>query len=322
MESLQLVTNRPLITKARRLPRFKRARKPPNMVLMPRDKRILRAVHAYRMLTREQIERLLFQPEHGQDHCTKTSKARLRLKLLYHHQYLERVPMPVGNGTWAWQPVYRLAAKGAQCLAADLGMKAKDLQYWGKGVDRNKRATEVTPLFLSHALKVNDVHVALALASQQNGFQVEKWVDDGQLKSQEWKDYVAVVERGRQRIVGVIPDAYFVLHLGDRRAHFLLELDRATMTNTRWSTRIRAYLSYVRSGKYTERYGTRSLRILTVTTTEQRLRNLQNTTRKAGGGDLFWFTTLDQVSPSSVFFRPIWLLANDEPERARKALLG
>jgi cytochrome c-type biogenesis protein CcmF len=39
-------------------------------------------------------------------------------------------------------------------------------------------------------------------------------------------------------------------------------------------------------------------------------------------GNLFWFTTLDRVSPSSVFFRPIWRLANDEPEGTRKVLLG
>lgn len=292
------------------------------MVLTPRDREILRQVHAHRMLTLVQIERLLFQPEHGQDHFTKTSKARLRLKLLYQHGYLDRIPMPVGPGMWAWQPVYRLTRKGAEIVAADLNVPVGELEYWGRGDDKKQRHSHVSQLFLQHALQINDLRIAVSLACEQGGFRVEKWLDDSQLKSLEMKEYVAVTEGGHNRKVAVIPDAYFLLHLGDRRAHFFLELDRATMSNPRWSTRVRAYLTYVRSGKYRERYQTTSLRILTATTTEQRLMNLKETTRKAGGGQLFWFTTIDQVSASSVFFAPIWRLANDEPEGARKALLG
>lgn len=309
-------------TSPSRLPRFRRVKQPPAMVMMERDKRILHAVYEYRMLTREQIERLLFQPGNGQDHFTKTSKARQRLKVLYQNRFLERVPLPVGNASWAWQPVYRLADLGAGTVAADLGVSVKELAYWGKGDDKDRRATDVTPLFLQHALHINDVRIALSLAAQGCGYRIEKWMDDSQLKSRERKDYVAVSSEGKSRMVAVIPDSYFVLNLGDRRAHFFLELDRATMSNSRWGERVRAYLAYIQSGKYTERYQTRSLRILTVTTTEQRLMNLKETTQKAGGGEVFWFTTLDQLSPSSVFFRPIWRLANDDPRGDRKGLLG
>lgn len=292
------------------------------MVVTARDRDILRQVHAYRLLTREQIECLLFAPTNGQDHFTKTSKARLRLKLLYQHGYLERLPLPVGGAPWALQPVYRLARKGAELLASESGVNTKDFTYWGKGDDKDQRRTRVTPFFLQHTLQVNSFRIALTLAAQQFGFRIEKWLDDTSLKSQEMKEYVSVVERGGSRMVAVIPDGYFVLHLGVRRAHFFLELDRATMSNQRWSTRVRAYRAYVRSGKYTERYQTPSLRILTVTTTPERLINLKKSTEKAGGNDLFWFTTLDQVNMTSVLYSPIWLLANDEPGRARKALLG
>src|SRR5438128_1454074 len=102
-----------------RLRRFERARNPPHMVLMPRDVEILRQLHQYRLLTREQIERLLFQPDHGQDHFTKTDKARTRLRLLYHNRYVDRIPAPVSPGAWAWRPVYRLSRKGADLLAAE-----------------------------------------------------------------------------------------------------------------------------------------------------------------------------------------------------------
>jgi hypothetical protein len=310
------------ITSRSRLPRFQRVKRPPHMVMTERDRRILHAIYDYRMLTRAQIERLLFAPDGGQDHFTKTSKAQLRLKLLYQNKYLERVPMPVGNATWAWQPVYRLARTGAELVASRMGVNLRDLIYWGKGDDQTQRTTDVTTLFLTHALRIHDVRIAMTIAAMKCGYQIETWLDDGQLKCQEQKDYVAVTEQGRSKIVAVIPDAYFILHLGDRRARFFLELDRATMSNSRWGERIRAYLAYVQSGKYSARYQATSLRILTVTTTEQRLMNLKETTKKAGGDDLFWFTTFDQVSPSSVFFDPIWRLANDERDSVRKSLLG
>lgn len=309
-----------------RLPRFERVENPPRMVLTPRDRKILLYVYLFRMLTREQIERLLFQPENGQDHFTKTSKVILRLKLLFQHGYLERIPLPVGQGSWAWQPVYRLTNKGAEVVAKDLGNEKKDLLYWGKTDDRQQRTTTVTSLFLTHTLRVNDVRIAVTLAAREKGYRVEKWLDEAQLKSQEMKEYVPVRDENGNRMVSVVPDGYFVLHLGDRRADFFLELDRATMSNSRWATRVKAYLEFVDSGQYTERYQSTSLRILTVTTTEKRLLNLKETTRKAGGENLFWFTTLDQVLPSSVFFRPIWLGANDERgdelnRRARKVLI-
>lgn len=327
MPELMLAKVQSPTMKKSRLPRFERVGNPPRMVLMPRDRKILLYVYLFRMLTREQIERLLFQSENGHDHSTLTSKAILRLKLLYQHGYLERIPLPVGEGSWAWIPVYRLSAKGAEVVAKDLGKDKKDLIYWGKADDRQHRTTHVTPLFLEHTLRINDIRIAVTLAAREKGYRVEKWLDEAQLKSQEMKEYVPVRDENGNRMVGVVPDGYFVLHLGDRRAHFFLELDRATMSNSRWATRVRAYLEYIDSGKYTERYQTTSLRILTVTTTEKRLKNLKETTRKTGGENLFWFTTLDQVSPSTVFFRPIWLLANDASgdesnHRARKSLLG
>lgn len=291
------------------------------MVLTARDRDILRQVYSHRLLTREQIERLLFQPDHGQDHFTKTSKVRKRLKLLFQHGYLERIPMSVGVGTWAWQPVYRLARKGADLIAVERGVTLNELVYWGKSDDKDQRTSQVSPLFLQHTVQVNDVRIAVTLAAQWHGYAIEKWIDDTQLKSQEMKEYVAVTERGGLRRIAVIPDAYFSLSLGNRRAPFFLELDRATMSTVRWNTRVKAYMTYLRTGKYTERYQSKSLRILTVTTTPLRMWNLMKATVKAGGKGLFWFTTFDQVNANSVFFSPIWLLASDERDSARKVLI-
>lgn len=145
MNRAATLTNPQPITNPSRLPRFRRVPEPPHFVMTERDKRILQAVHEYRMLTRAQIEQLLFAPEGGQDHFTKTSVARHRLKMLYQNQYLERVVLSVGSASWAWQPVYRLACRGAEMVAADVGVNVQDLPYWGEGDDKDRRTTQVTP---------------------------------------------------------------------------------------------------------------------------------------------------------------------------------
>jgi hypothetical protein len=310
------------ITKNPRLPRYTRVKNPPCMTLTSRDMDVLRHLYSFRLMTREQIERLDFRPANGQSHPTKTSICCKRLKFLYQHGYVDRIPTPVRPGAWAWRPVYRLSRKGAELIAAERGTTIAQLSYWGKNDDQDHRTSQASLLFLEHALKINDVRIAVGQAAAENGYQLEKWIDEAQLKSQEMKDYVALAsEPGRSVRVAVVPDAYFVLHLGNRRAHFFLELDRATMSNPRWKTRIRAYLTYIRSGKYQERYQTNSLRILTVTTTAQRMDNLRRTTSQAGGGDLFWFSILDQITASQVFSSPVWHLAGHETGLPPKPLL-
>lgn len=292
------------------------------MVLTPRDHAILHAIYVYRLVTREQIEQLLFPVGEGQDHFTRTSKARERLRLLFHHGYVERIPMLVGSEAWAFRPVYRLASKGAAEVASDLSVPVKQLAYWGKGDDKDHRDTRVSSLFLEHALKLNDVRIAFMLAAHKAGVRIEEWLADASLQAQERKDYVALAASGESRKVAIVPDAYCALSIENRRYHFFLELDRATMSLPRWATRVEAYRAYVYSGKYTERYHSKSLRILTVTTTEERLQNLKTKTAKAQGGGMFWFAISEDVSPSTVFFSPIWLQANDERDSARKSLLG
>jgi Replication-relaxation len=322
-KSDRITLGMPVSTKRSRLPRYARVKNPPAMVLTERDQEILRQVYAYRLMTREQIERLLFQPENRQEHLTKTSKVRKRLKLLYQHGYLERIAAPIAAGAWAWRPVYRLGRKGAALVASERGIAPDELPYWGKGDDRDHRTSRPSFLFLDHTLAINDVRISIVQAASACGYRIEKWLDEAQLKSAEMKEHVEVKgEQGRSTRVPVIPDAYFVLHLGDRRTHLFLELDRATMTNGRWKTRVLAYLAYLSSGRHRERYGMHSLpRVLVVTTGEQRLLHLKKATAQAGGQDLFWFTTMDQVTAKSVLSSPIWRLASDERESARKTLV-
>ena len=57
-----------------------------------------------------------------------------------------------------------------------------------------------------------------------------------------------------------------------------------------------------------QRYGTRSLRVLTVTSGPKRLENLKREAEQVKGGRVFWFTTTDRITANMVVSMPIWLV--------------
>ena len=167
----------------------------------------------------------------------------------------------------------------------------------------------MSSLFLEHTLQVNDVRIAVQLATRKQGLELLAWISEGQLKAT--KERVPDPRRSG-RYLPVVPDGYFTLKTGGRKACFFLEIDRATMTNRRFGDKMRAYEIYVRTGRYFERYGTRSLRVLVVTTTHQRLANLESTTEEAATLPIFWFTTIDQVHPETILTSEIWQVVRKE----------
>lgn len=79
---------------------------------------------------------------------------------------------------------------------------------------------------------------------------------------------------------------------------------------------MRAFNTYIDSGKFERRYGGRGVRILIVTTGESRLLNLKQVIESAGGRRRYWLTTFDALRPASVLTEPIWWVAtSDEHHR-------
>jgi hypothetical protein len=85
-------------------------------------------------------------------------------------------------------------------------------------------------------------------------------------------------------------------------------MDMGTMTNKRFKEKVTAYIVYKTEGYYRQKFGTSSLRVLTVTTSNRRLRNLKQATEQAGGQSLFWFTTFEALSAEQIT-RPVWQVA-------------
>ena len=262
------------------------------MRLTERDVKVILGVYRYRVLRREQIQELLFPSK---------NTANERLKRLYQHGFLERRWLPVEYGKGTSQAMYLLGERGADVVAQRQGIDR------GK-VDWRESYNRVGALFLEHLLLVNQVRIAFSMAAEKRGFSVDKWISEEELKAT--RDFVQIsTVGGSHRRVAVIPDGYFILNFGDRRAHFFLEVDRATEANKRWAQKVQAYLVYTRSGRYSERYGTRSLRVLTVTTGEKRLANLKRATEEVDGGQMFWFTTFAGAQADKILGTAIWQVA-------------
>ena len=69
------------------------------------------------------------------------------------------------------------------------------------------------------------------------------------------------------------------------------------------------------SGKYEARFGTKDMRVLTVTTTKAHALNMKKATEEAGGKNRFLFSTFDDLN-GELFTKRIWLPASQSEPRA------
>lgn len=307
----------PSETKPRR-PQRRRVAKAdlPSFRLTARDIKILRAVYACRALTSHQIQRLFFPSRSGKRRKTISSRCLHRLKLLFHAAFLQRSEQPQLLAQGRKPFVYHLDRRGAELLAHLDEVPMQELDW-------HPNDYQVGHLFLDHLLATNDVRVALMLAAQEHGFTIDTWLDEKALKSPQMKDRVTLVgPQGGEQSAAVVPDGYFLLYTGNHYYHQFLEVDRRTVTGSSatwgrrtWARKVRAFLAYYRSGQYHERYHTKSMRVLTVTTGERRLANLKTITEDVGGKARFWFTTFDEIEDADILTDPIWQVAGKEEKR-------
>lgn len=275
--------------------RDRRAASPPIMRLTERDKKIIEAVHLYRVLQQDQVQTLFFGGKSAAQRC---------LARLYHHGFLDRVFLPVITGR---SPTfYVLDKKGVELLRTEMGYEEFSWYPSSKNLKDD---------FLQHSLAINNVRIAIVKATQNANYELVTWKAEHEMKAD--YDHVNIsTGSGRTQSAPIVPDSYFSLRTPHGRAHFFLELDRGTMTTKRFKTKVAAYIAYQRSGGYERRYGTKSLRVLTVTLSENRLVNLKAATEDVGGTNWFWFAILSNLMPDAVLSSPVWQQAGSNGVKA------
>jgi hypothetical protein len=207
--------------------------------------------------------------------------------------------------------VYFLDRHGARYLADLAGCAVSELDW-------DRQGHEVGSLFLDHLLLTNDFLVSAICAARLQGFTMLDWRDERALRRAHHTEQIATTgSDGKPQQVTLVPDGFLSLDTPQARYHQFVEIDRGTSTlvvgsarKRDWARKVATYLAYFRSGAYQQRYQTQSLRIMTVTTSQKRLKHLKEVTEQAGGKARFWFTTVDKLAPSTILTEPIWQVAS------------
>jgi hypothetical protein len=254
-----------------RLPRFKRVPIVAPMQLEERDRQIIRLVHRHRFLRSSHIVALI---------GGSSQPLLRRLKLLYHHGYLERPRAQIqyyergGSKSIA----YGLGNKGGALLKQELGI-AVHPDSWGE------KNHVIGRVYLEHALLVSDIMMAIELACQKHGNIRLLYEDQLTLHSERqpfrWR---VKIQNGWK--LGVIPDRVFALEFPDasgtsQRAYFFLEADRGTMPVTRrnfsqtsFNRKLLAYEATWAQKIHQRNLGFHRFRVLTVTMSAARVKSL------------------------------------------------
>jgi hypothetical protein len=279
-----------------RLPRFRRAQKPPPFTLTDRDAQLVRHVQGLRFLTREQVQRLAFTP-------TTTSSCKRRLTLLYHHGYLDRLYVPVTLPYGSPRAVYCLGRRGAELLASERGARHGEVDWRRQDNGRDL-------VFLAHTLAANDVWIATIDACRNGGWPME-WTDERALRSLLSGEKIADPATGRA--LALIPDGHFTVEVGGVRYAFALELDRGTVEEQRVRQKTRLLGAWLQSGAYARRFHLDALRVLFVVaagaSTAARLDRLRRWTEAEGGRSLFWFAEHERILAGDLLVEPLWQVA-------------
>jgi len=286
--------------------------------LVVRDYDILQTIGRCGALTAEQIGLYIWQqvavfPDKTKEAHNGTlplkiavhSNCQRRMKILYDFGFVRRVERYQLPSEGKKSYFYTLTPSGAESLASFLGCALEDLPW-------RRTDARLRPNYVEHLIMTNDVRLAVmrAVGRENPLWQLARWHDELILAKTHSETKIPLRQAdGNVMYVSLVPDAYFVLRNNEgHESSFFLEVDRGTETTTSnnesyrtWARKMATYVSYfyARRGEtalYTQQYHTTAGRLLTVTTSKERLARLMAVSEKVGAGARYWFTTYDQIT--------------------------
>lgn len=299
---------------SQRLPRFHRSEAIPAMLLTERDRQLVWHVHRHRFLRSTQLVALTGD---------QAQPVLRRLQRLYHHGYLDRprAQLDYFHEGGSRPLVYGLGSRGASLLRREFDIPFSQMDWSGK-------RGSVGRLFLEHALLTSEVMVTAELACRaRSGLQL-RMNDELKLPDSPTRRIDPFRWRVRlpgERDVGLIPDRVFAFESGNpsdtsSAQHFFLEADRGTMPVTRsgigQTSFYRKLLSYEATWSqnlHRSRFGWKRFRVLTVTTSKERVESMLSACRQlARGHGLFLFTDIATLRTHEDFLTLPWRTCRGE----------
>ncbi len=265
--------------------RFQRSAAPSPMQLTERDLHLLAHVGRHRFLSSTHLVAL--------DGGSPQNVLRC-LRALFDHGYLDRPKSQLASVPLEGpQPmVYGLAPKGARLLREH----AHHLTGGGDWTEKNKRAGAV---FLEHTLAVADFMTALELSCRTRPdvdlIRENEIIADAPEETRRAREplrWLVRPERARNEVWSVVPDGVFALSFADgTAAYFLLEIDRGTIPIARNSRdhrsitrKLATYYEGWRANRHVEQFGVKQMRVLIVTESAERVKNMLSAIDHITGG--------------------------------------
>jgi hypothetical protein len=237
------------------------------VVLQPRDLRVLRLLGDLPYLTSEQLGAAA-----GFGSKTRVNERLRRLTLA---GYLDR--KLIGTISGGRQAHYWRTRSGA----AVVGLVEQRVRKLGN--------TATAHLFLEHQMAINEVALALRCAPLPRGVSLLRF---------------ARFSTPLSAAAPLIPDAYFEIQTSAETLACFLEVDRGTETLRRWLDKVERYLQLAVSGKVERLFQLPRFRVLVLAHTKTRCETLRRTTARRTL-KLFWFASQQQLRMQSLW-APIW----------------
>jgi len=271
---------------------------PAPMQLTERDLRLLAHVGQSRFRSSAQLALL----DGGSE-----QKVIRRLRALFDHGYLDRPKQQLASLLILGprKMVYGLAPKGARTLR-EHGYHLNGVGDW---TEKNKRAGAI---FIEHTLAVAEFMTGLELSCRAHKdveiVREREIIAEGPEVTRSAREplrWVVRPERKRGEVWSVVPDSMFALSFADSTAsYFLLEIDRGTIPIARTAfdhrsivRKLDIYYQGWRAGRHVEQFGVKQLRVLFVTESAERVKNmLRAVDQVTGGRGSNFFLFIDQAT--------------------------
>jgi DNA-binding Lrp family transcriptional regulator len=286
-----------------RLPRFKRSPDIAPLRLTDRDGEILKCLQRHRFLRSDHITALV---------SGSKQQVLRRLQRLYHHGYVERPRCQIDHyQSGSRRMTYGLGNNGAAWIKHQHPLPFPKLDW--------KQKNYVGRLFLEHGLMVSDFMVALEVACRNRPH--IRLLSPYDLKIPKIREpFQWQVDIGQRQRVGVIPDRVFGLECNGRQCWYCLEADCGTMPITRanlhqtsFQRKLLAYKATWSQNLHRAWFGWQRFRVLTVTTTNQRVQGMIESRRKLlNGHGLFLFANATTLLALGDPFAFRWQTGRDE----------
>jgi len=288
--------------------------------LTNRDRDIINLIYRHRFLSSDHIISIIGGSHQG---------ILRRLCLLYHAGFIDRPKRQKFIFPKNHCLVYGLGNKGANLIASEYDIPVE-------AIDWSRKNREAKEIFLEHTLMVSKILTIFRLTCRKKNniefIEPERLINSRQkpptIKTHalSWRVNIKKGQYGqnRNRSFNMIPDSLFGLRISSgnkiEETYFFLEADRATMPIKRTNfirssffKKMTGYTASHRNGLFSDYFGFKKVRILTVTKSDERIKNMIKVNKELNNLgkslNLFLFTKeeLFHIDKPMNILKPIWM---------------